>query len=55
MISKDILFLSERLTEFKVSHLTIPVFAIFFYFTLKDMQIYYLDFESNEDHVEESN
>ena len=55
MISKDILLLSERLTEFKVSHLTIPIFAIIVYFTLKDMQIYCLDFELTEDYVKESN
>ena len=51
MISKDILLLSERLTEFKVSPLTIPIFAIIIYFTLKDMQIYCLDFELTEDYV----
>ena len=55
MISKEILFLSERLTEFKVSHLTISIFAIIVYFTLKDMQIYCLDFELTEDYVKESN
>ena len=55
MISKDILFLSERLKEYKVSHLTIPIFAIIVYFTLKDMQIYCLDFELTEDYVKESN
>ena len=54
MISKDILLLSERLTEFKVSHLTIPIFAIIIYFTLKDMQIYCLDFELTEDYVKKS-
>ena len=55
MISKDILFLSERLTEYKVSHLTIPIFAIIVFFTLKDMQMYCLDFELTEDFVKESN
>ena len=55
MISKDILFLSKRLTEFKISHLTIPIFAIIIYFTLKDMQMYCLDFELTEDYVKESN
>ena len=55
MISKDTLFLSESLTEFKGAHLTIPIFAIIVYFTLKDMQIYCLDFELTEDYVKESN
>ena len=54
MISKEILFLSERLTEFKVSHLTISIFAIIVYFTLEDMQMYCLDFELTEDYVKKS-
>ena len=45
MISKDILFLSESLTEFKGAHLTIPIFAIIVYFSFTDMQIYCLGFD----------
>ena len=49
MISKDLLLLSEQLNEFKVSHKTISIFAIIINFTLKDMQMYCLDFELTED------
>ena len=55
MISKDIIFLSERLTEFKASQITISIFATIVYFTFKDMQMYCLDFELTEDYVKESN
>jgi len=55
MISKDLLLLSEQLNEFKVSPVTIVIFAIIIYFTLKDMQMYCLDFELTEDYVKESN
>ena len=51
MISKDLLLLSEQLNEFKVSHITISIFAKIVYFTFKDMQIYCLDFELIEDYV----
>ena len=54
MISKDLLLLSEQLNEFKVSHITISIFAIILYFTLKDMQMYCLDFELGEINVKES-
>ena len=55
MISKDLFLLSEQLNEFKVSHITVSIFAIILYFTLKDMQMYCLDFELTEDYVKESN
>ena len=55
MISKDLLLLSEQLNEFKVSHITVSIFAIILYFTLKDIQMYCLDFELIEDYVKESN
>ena len=55
MISKDLLLLSEQLNEFKVSHITVSIFAIILYFTLRDMQMYCLDFELTEDYVKESN
>ena len=55
MISKDLLLLSEQLNEFKVSHITVSIFAIILYFTLKDMQMYCLDFELTQDYVKESN
>ena len=55
MISKDILFLSEKLTEFKAFHMTISIFAIIVYFTFQDMQMYCLDFELKHGYAEESN
>ena len=55
MISKDILFLSEKLTEFKASLMTISIFAIIVYFTFKYMQMYCLDFELTKGYAEESN
>ena len=55
MISKDLLFLSEKLTEFKSSNITISIFTIIVYFTFKDMQMYFLDFELTQDFVKESN
>ena len=55
MISKDVLFLSKKLTEFKASHMTISIFAIIFYFTFKDMQMYCLDFELTRDYGKASN
>ena len=55
MISKDLLLLSEQLNEFKVSHITVSIFAIILYSTLKDIQMYCLDFELTEDYVKESN
>ena len=55
MISKDLLPLSEQLNEFKVSHITVSIFSIIIYFTLKDIQMYGLDFELTEDYVKESN
>ena len=55
MISKDLLLVSEQLNEFKVFHITISIFAIILYFTLKDMQMYCLNFELTEDYVKESN
>ena len=54
MISKDLLLVSEQLNEFKVFHITISIFAIILYFTLKDMQMYCLNFELTEDYVKES-
>ena len=47
--------LSEKLNEFKVSHITVSIFAIILYLTLKDMQMYCLDFVLTEDYVKESN
>ena len=55
MISKDLLLLSEQLNEFKVSHITISIFAIIIYFTFQDMQMYCLDFELKHGYAEESN
>ena len=55
MISKDLLLLSEQLNELKVSHITISIFAIIFYFTFKDMQMYCLDFELTQDYGKASN
>ena len=55
MISKDLLFLSEKLIKFKASKITISIFAIILYFTFKEMQMYCLDFELTEDYVKESN
>ena len=55
MISKDILFLSEKFTEFKASHMTISIFAIIVYFAFKDMQMYCLDLELTQGYAEESN
>ena len=55
MITKDLLFLSEKLTKFKPSKITISIFAIIVYFTFKEMQMYCLDFELTEDYVKESN
>ena len=55
MISKDLLFLSEKLTEFKASKITISIFAIIVYFTFQDMQMYCLDFELKHGYAEESN
>lgn len=55
MISKDLLLLSEKLTEFKASNMTISIFAIIVYFTFKDMQMYCLDFELTKGYAEESN
>ena len=55
MISKDILFLSEKLTEFKASQITISIFVIIVYLTFKDMQMYCLDFELKHGYAEESN
>ena len=48
MISKDILFLSEKLTEFKASQITISIFASIVFFTIQDMQMYCLDLELME-------
>ena len=45
MISKDLLFLSLQSNEFKVYHITISIFSMIFYFSFKDIQIYFLDFE----------
>ena len=55
MISKDFLFLSEQPNEFKVSHITISIFPMIFYFSFKDIQIYFLDFELTQGYAEESN
>ena len=55
MISKDLLFLSEKLTEFKASQITISIFAIIVYLTFKDMQISCLDFELTKDYGKASN
>ena len=55
MISKDLLLLSEKLTEFEASHMTISIFAIMVYFTFKDMQMYCLDLELTQGYAEESN
>ena len=55
MITKDLLFLSEKLTEFKASKITISIFAIIVYFTFKEMQMYCLDFELTQDYGKTSN
>ncbi len=55
MISKDLLFLSEKHTEFKAYHINISIFAINVYLTFKDMQVYCLDFKLTQGYAEESN
>jgi len=55
MITKDLLFISEKLTKFKASKITISIFAIIVYFTFKEMQMYCLDFELTQDYGKTSN
>ena len=55
MISKDLLFLSEKPIVFKVSHITISIFANTVYFTFKDMQMYCLYFELTQDYCKARN
>ena len=45
MISKEVLQVSKKLTEFGANHVTVPIFASIIYFTIKDMQMYCLDME----------
>jgi len=54
-LSKDLLFLSEKLTKFKASKITISIFAIILYFTFKEIQMYCLDFELTQDYGKTSN
>ena len=55
MISNDLLLLSEKLTEFEASHITISIFVIIVYLTFKDLQMYCLDFELTQGYDVESN
>ena len=48
MISKEVLQVSKKLTEFGANHVTVPIFASIIYFTIKDMQMYCLDLELME-------
>ena len=49
MISKEVLKVCEKLTEFGANHVTVPIFASIIYFTIKDMQMYCLDMEFFKD------
>ena len=51
MISKEVLHVTNEITKFGANHVTVSVFASIVYFTIKDMQMYCLDFELTEDHV----
>ena len=54
MISKEVLKVCEKLTEFGANHVTVPIFASIIYFTIKDMQMYCLDMEFfNDDCIKE--
>ena len=55
MITKDLLFISEKLTKFKASKITISIFAIIVYFTFKEMQMYCLDFELTQNYGKKNN
>ena len=55
MITKDLLFLSEKLTKSKASKITISIFVIIVYFTFKEMQMYCLDFKLTQDYGKTSN
>ena len=55
MISKEVLQVSKKLTEFGANHVTVPIFASIIYFTIKDMQMYCLDQELGELSHDKSN
>ena len=55
MISKEVLKVCEKLTEFGANHVTVSVFASIVYFTIKDMQMYCLDQELGELSHDKSN
>ena len=55
MISKEVLKVSKEISKFGANHVTVPIFASIVFFTIKDMQMYCLDFELGEINVKESN
>ena len=55
MISKEVLKVSKEISKFGANQVTVPIFASIVFFTIKDMQMYCLDFELGEINVKESN
>ncbi len=55
MISKEVLKVSKEISKFGANHVTVPIFASIVFFTIKDMQMYCLDFELGELSHDKSN
>ena len=43
MISKEVLNITNEITNYGANHITVPIFATIVYFSIKDMQLYCLD------------
>ena len=51
MISKEVLKVSKEISKFGANHVTVPIFASIVFFTIKDIQMYCLDFELRENYA----
>ena len=51
MISKEVLKVSKEISKFGANHVTVPIFASIVFFTIKDIRIYCLNFESRENYA----